>query len=41
MQGRIIFGEMTFYPDSGLLPFTPPEFNRFFGDLFVLPEKSH
>lgn len=40
VQGRIIFGEMTFYPDSGLLPFSPPEFNRFFGDLFVLPEKS-
>lgn len=34
---KLIFGEFTFYPDSGTVPFSPDAYNRFFGDLFVLP----
>jgi hypothetical protein len=37
--GRIIFGEVTFYPDGGLVPFSPEPFNQFFGDFFRLPER--
>ena len=36
---KIVFGELTFYPDNGVCPFTPDEYNIFFGDLFVLPER--
>ncbi len=39
VQGRIYFGELTFYPDGGLVPFSPEPFNRFFGDFFQLPER--
>jgi hypothetical protein len=37
IQGKLVFGEFTFYPDSGVVPFTPDRYNYFFGDLFVLP----
>jgi hypothetical protein len=39
IKGKTIFGEFTFYPDSGATPFTPDHYNYFFGDFFVLPEK--
>jgi len=39
VKGKIIFGELTFYPDSGTSPFTPDKYNYFFGDLFMLPDK--
>jgi len=39
IEGRAVFGELTFYPDSGLVPFTPVHYNRFFGDLLLLPER--
>lgn len=37
VEGRTIFGEFTFYPDSGIVPFSPDRFNAAFGDLMVLP----
>jgi len=37
VQGRIYFSELTFYPDNGLVPFSPDHYNRFFGDFFKLP----
>jgi hypothetical protein len=37
IAGRLLFGEFTFYPDSGTVPFTPSHYDLFFGDLFVLP----
>ena len=37
VEGRLFFGELTFYPDAGLCPFSPPEYNEIFGDRFVLP----
>lgn len=39
VKGKIIFGELTFYPDCGIGPFTPDQYNYFFGDLFILPDK--
>jgi hypothetical protein len=39
VDGRLIFGEFTFYPDSGMVPFTPDEYNTILGDLFILPGK--
>ena len=39
VKGKIIFGELTFYPDNGIGPFTPDMYNYFFGDLFILPDK--
>ncbi|MBN2345005.1 MAG: glycosyltransferase [Candidatus Aminicenantes bacterium] len=41
VSGKLVFGEFTFYPDSGTVPFTPPHFNAFFGDLFILPDAGH
>jgi hypothetical protein len=34
---QIIFGEMTFYPKSGLPDFTPIEYDHILGDLLQLP----
>jgi len=36
----IKFGELTFYPSNGTLPFVPKEWDDKLGDLFVLPKKS-
>ena len=38
-DGRIWFGEMTFYDNSGYIKFTPDKFDYKLGELFVLPEK--
>jgi hypothetical protein len=40
VNGKLIFGEFTFYPDSGTVPFSPDEYNIAFGDLFILPKKG-
>jgi hypothetical protein len=38
VNNKIIFGEMTFYPKSGLPDFTPPEYDGILGDLIILPK---
>ena len=38
---RICFGEMTFFPWSGYMKFTPDQFDSILGDHFVLPEKNY
>ncbi len=38
IDGRILFGEMTFYPSDGRNEFRPEEYNRILGDLLELPE---
>ncbi len=38
IHGRIIFGEMTFYPSDGRNEFKPEEYNRIIGDYIRLPE---
>jgi hypothetical protein len=39
VKDQIIFGELTFYPDGGLMPFSPDNYNLFFGNYFILPDK--
>ncbi len=34
ISGRIVFGEITFYPWNGFVRFTPPDFNRELGSHF-------
>lgn len=38
IDGRIIFGEMTFYPSDGRNEFRPEEYNRIIGEYIRLPE---
>ncbi len=38
LDGRIVFGEMTFYPADGRLEFVPDSYNRIIGDYLTLPE---
>lgn len=40
VQGEIIFGEMTFYNDSGYMKYDPDEFDFIAGDMFELPQKK-
>ena len=37
INGRIYFGELTFFHWSGLVPFVPPKWDVIFGDSLVLP----
>lgn len=39
VNNRIYLGELTFYPASGLLPFTDDEWDRIMGSWLKLPEK--
>ncbi|UJF29143.1 hypothetical protein L0B70_09860 [Kaistella sp. 97-N-M2] len=39
VEEKIVFGEMTFYPKSGLPDFTPPEYDQILGELLTLPTK--
>ena len=38
VSGKIIFGEMTFYPSDGRKDFYPENYNKILGDLIVLPK---
>lgn len=37
VNGQIYFGEMTFSPGNGTVPFTPEEWDYKFGDMIILP----
>ena len=39
VDGKVYFGEMTFFHCSGLAPFHPAEWDQIFGEWVVLPEK--
>lgn len=39
VNGKVYFGEMTFFHCSGLTPFHPEEWDRIFGDWVILPTK--
>lgn len=41
IDGKVYFGEITFYTWSGFIEFTPPEWDRILGDMITLPQKSH
>lgn len=38
--GRILFGEMTFFPSSGFVPFIPPVWDSIIGSWLTLPSKA-
>lgn len=40
VEGRVVFGEMTFYNASGYTVFEPDEFDYIMGDVFKIPEIS-
>lgn len=40
-NGRILFGEITFFDGSGYMKFGPDEFDFMMGKVFELPEKNH
>ena len=40
VDGKVYFGEMTFFHCSGMVPFHPDEWNRIFGEWVVLPPKK-
>lgn len=40
VRGQIIFGEMTFFPASGMPDFIPAEYDAVVGDMLTLPEKN-
>ncbi len=40
VQGKIYFGEMTFYPGAGFEKFNPSEWDKKLGDWLVLPNKK-
>jgi hypothetical protein len=37
VNGKVIFGELTFYPKSGLPDFNPPEYDEILGTYFNIP----
>ena len=40
-NGKVYFGELTFYPGGGFAPFTPEEWDTTLGEWIVLPEKTN
>jgi len=38
--GQVYFSEMTFFPNSGFMPFDPPEWDRKLGDMLTLPTEN-
>ena len=41
VNGKIYFGELTFYPWSGYVNFNPDEFDFILGNEFILPHNSN
>ena len=40
IEGKIYFGELTFFPESGYYDFEPDEFDYVLGEKFVLPDRK-
>lgn len=41
IEGKIYFGELTFFPWSGYVQFTPDSFDYEMGEKFILPKKNN
>lgn len=41
VEGRVIFGELTFFPASGMPDFRPPEYDAIVGEMWTLPKKNN
>lgn len=40
VNGKVYFGELTFYPSAGFEGFNPPEYDKILGDWLSLPKKK-
>lgn len=40
IKGKVYFGEMTFYDNSGIVPFNPPIYDEIWGEWIRLPSKE-
>ncbi len=40
INGKIYFGEITFFPGGGITPFNPENYDKYFGDLIKLPNEK-
>ena len=40
IEGKLYFGELTFFPSGGALAFEPAEYDKILGDMIELPEKQ-
>lgn len=40
VNGNLYFGELTFYPGSGLEKFSPEKYDEIFGDWMQLPKEK-
>ena len=40
VNGKLYFGELTFYHFSGFMPFQPSKWDKIFGDWIELPNLS-
>ena len=40
LDGKMYFGEVTFYTWAGFMKFNPPEWDRKLGDMLELPERE-
>ena len=40
INGKVYFGELTFFPGSGFEEFTPEEYDRMLGDMLELPKEK-
>ena len=40
MGGRVVFGEMTLYPNGGIKPITPEEYDTRYGEMIALPKAT-
>ena len=40
INNKIFFGELTFFPASGMIPFTPEEWDEKLGDMIKLSGKN-
>lgn len=38
IEGKIYFGELTFYPCSGYISFEPEKYDKILGDMLILPQ---
>lgn len=41
IDGKIVFGELTFYTSGGQCTFEPDSFDYWLGDKFILPKKEN
>lgn len=40
IEGKIYFGELTFFPNAGFIPFCPERYDKILGDMLILPQTN-